>query len=66
MPKMKTNRMARKKFRVGGTGVVKKARANTSHNSGKKPSKRMRQLRGRSVVHGTNSYDVTRMLTNLK
>ena len=65
MPKMKTNRMARKKFRKGGTGTIKKARANTSHNTGKQSSKRSRQLRGRTTVHGTNQYDVQRMLTNI-
>ncbi|MCO6430000.1 MAG: 50S ribosomal protein L35 [Deltaproteobacteria bacterium] len=55
MPKMKTNRMAHKKFRVGGTGRVKHALAGTSHNTGKKSSKRIRQLRGRRVVDKTNT-----------
>lgn len=54
MPKMKTNRLAYKKFRVGGTGRVKHAIANTSHNTGKKSSKKMRQLKGRRVVDASN------------
>ena len=62
MPKMKSNRMARKKFRVSGKGRLKKAQANTSHNSGKKPAKRMRQLRGNTGVDSTNEYLVRRML----
>ena len=54
MPKMKTNRMAHKKFRVGGTGKVKHALAGASHNTGKKSAKRVRQLKGRRVVDKTN------------
>lgn len=54
MPKMKSNRMAGKKFRVGGKGRVKHARAGVSHNSGKKPAKRVRQLKGRAVVERAN------------
>ena len=54
MPKMKTNRMARKKIRVGGTGRLKKAQANTSHNTGKRSSKRNRHLRKRTNIDPTN------------
>ena len=50
MPKMKTNRLAAKKFRVGGTGRVKHKIAHTSHNTGKKSGKNTRQLRGTRVV----------------
>lgn len=64
MPKMKTNRLAYKKFRVNAKGKFKKARANTSHNTGKKSAKRMRQLRRTGVVDKTNSYDLKRMLPN--
>lgn len=51
MPKMKTNRLAAKKFRVGGTGKVKHAKAGASHNTGKKSAKRIRQLKGRKVAY---------------
>lgn len=54
MPKMKTNRMANKKFRVGGKGKVKHALAGASHNTGKKSAKRVRQLKGRRVVLRAN------------
>ncbi len=54
MPKMKTNRLAYKKFRVGASGKVKHARASTSHNTGKKSAKRMRQLKGTKVVDATS------------
>ena len=58
MPKMKTNRMAYKKFRVGGTGRVKRALAGASHNTGKKSSKKVRQLRARKVIDSTNARAV--------
>lgn len=54
MPKMKTNRLANKKYRVGGTGRVKHALAGASHNTGKKSAKRIRQLKGRRVVLKAN------------
>lgn len=50
MPKMKTNRTAYKKYRVNAQGKPKAYRANTSHNTGKKSAKRMRQLRGSKMV----------------
>lgn len=50
MPKMKTNRTAYKKFRVNAAGKPKAYRARTSHNTGKKSAKRMRQLRGAVMV----------------
>lgn len=62
MPKMKTNRLAYKKLRVGGTGRVKFARARTSHNTGHKSAKRMRQLRGTKVVDRTNIDAVSGLL----
>ena len=62
MPKMKTNRLAAKKFRVGGTGRVKHALTNTSHNTGKKSNKKMRQLRGRRVVDASDIRSLQRQL----
>ena len=54
MPKMKTNRMARKRIRVAASGRLKKAQANTSHNSGKKPNNKMRRLKRRIGVDSTS------------
>ena len=63
MPKIKTNRLAYKKFRVSGKGkAIKHARARTSHNTGKKPAKRMRQLRGNTGIDSTNERLVRGML----
>jgi large subunit ribosomal protein L35 len=62
MPKMKTNKMASKKFRVMGSGRVKRKQANTSHNTAKRAPKRMRQLRGTTMVDSTNLDAVTGLL----
>ena len=62
MPKMKTNRLMHKKSRVNAKGKVKFARAAMSHNTGKKSSKRNRQLTATKIVHPTNANAVKRML----
>jgi len=46
MPKMKTNRAARKRFKVTGTGKLLHERANRRHNFEHKPSTRTRRLAG--------------------
>jgi large subunit ribosomal protein L35 len=45
MSKVKTNRSAAKRFRVTGTGKVKRNHANMRHILTKKAPKRKRQLR---------------------
>lgn len=64
MPKLKTHRLARKKFRVMAKGRLKRGRAATSHNTGKKSAKRMRQLRGTAGVHTTNQEAIYKLLPN--
>ena len=53
MPKMKTHRGAAKRFKVTGTGKVKRMKAFKSHILTKKTSKRKRNLR-RATTVGTN------------
>lgn len=50
MPKMKTRRAAAKRFKKTGTGKIKRSKAYTSHLTGKKSAKRVRQLRKSGVV----------------
>jgi len=50
MPKMKTHRGAAKRFKVTGTGKVKKAKAYKSHILEKKTAKRKRNLRKSDIV----------------
>ena len=62
MPKIKTNRGARKRFRVTASGKIKRAKAYTSHILTKKSSKRKRKLRKSTVVSEVDSRRVRRML----
>ena len=53
MPKMKTHRGAAKRFKVTGTGKIRRRKAYRSHLLEKKPSRRTRRLgRGAEVVGG--------------
>lgn len=62
MPKIKTNRGARKRFRVTASGKIKRAKAYTSHILTKKSSKRKRKLRRSTEVSEVDSRRVRRML----
>jgi len=62
MPKMKTNRLAYKKLKVSASGKVRRARAGKSHNTGKKSSKRVRQMRRRVQVNAANLRAVRGLL----
>ncbi len=46
MPKMKTNRGAAKRFKVTGSGAIKRGKSHRRHILTKKSTKRKRQLRG--------------------
>jgi len=45
MPKMKTHKASKKRFRVTATGKLKRSHAGKKHLNGPKASKRKRQLR---------------------
>jgi large subunit ribosomal protein L35 len=62
MPKMKTKSSAKKRFRVRGSGSVKRAMAFKRHILTKKTTKNKRQLRGTAGVHATNADSVAAML----
>lgn len=62
MPKMKTHRGAAKRFRVTGTGKVKRNRAYKSHIMTGKSSKRTRKLRTGTLVPEVLMPAVKRML----
>ena len=56
MPKMKTKSSAKKRFRVRGSGSVKRGmQAFKRHILTKKTTKNKRQLRGITGVHSTNA-----------
>jgi large subunit ribosomal protein L35 len=66
MPKMKTKRSAAKRFRVQGSGGVKRGQANLRHILTKKATKRKRVLRGMTQVHESNLNSVRAMLPYAK
>ena len=62
MPKMKTDRGAAKRFKITGTGRIRRGQANRSHLLEKKPSTRTRRL-GREVdVAPADRREVRRLL----
>jgi large subunit ribosomal protein L35 len=50
MPKMKTHKGAKKRFKITGSGKVKRMRAFKSHILTKKSSKRKRHLRQATTI----------------
>ena len=62
MPKMKSKRGAAKRFKVRGSGSIKRAGAYKRHILTKKTTKRKRQMRKRSAVDSTNLAAVRNML----
>ena len=62
MPKMKTHRGAAKRFKVTGTGKLRRLQINNNHILEKKPSKRMRRLSGEVAVDPADAPRIKRML----
>ena len=62
MPKMKTKSAAKKRFRVTGTGLIKRKHAYKSHILTKKSVKRKRNLRHATIVEPANMKAVREML----
>jgi large subunit ribosomal protein L35 len=62
MPKMKTKSGAKKRFRVRGSGSVKRSQAFKRHILTKKSTKSKRQLRGAAGLHATNVDSVRAMM----
>ena len=50
MPKLKTKKAAAKRFKITGTGKLKRNKSNTQHILGKKSRKRKRNLRHATTV----------------
>ena len=62
MPKQKTHRGAAKRFRITGTGKVRRRKAYRSHLLEKKSSRRTRRLGRGAEVTGRNKQHVERLL----
>ena len=63
MPKIKTNRGAKKRFSLTSKGKVKRKKAFKSHILTKKSTKRKRHLRKQDYVSDADSRRVKRMLS---
>jgi len=62
MPKLKTNKGTRKRFKVTATGKIKRAKANKRHILTKKSRKRKRSLRNKAIVSPTMEKQFKRLL----
>ena len=65
MPKLKTKRAAAKRFKVTGTGKLKRNKAYKSHILTKKTSKRKRNLRKATITDKTNEKNMKKILPYL-
>ena len=62
MPKMKSNRGAKKRLRLTGTGKVKHKKINARHILGHKTRSRKRHLRKQTIVHPSDQKRARRLL----
>jgi large subunit ribosomal protein L35 len=62
MPKLKTHRGASKRFKLTGTGKIKRNKACKSHLLTGKSSKRARRLRKASLLGKTNYGNIKKLL----
>lgn len=64
MPKIKTHRGAAKRFKITGTGRIKRSKAYKSHLMTGKPAKRTRRLRQGAIIEKANSDKIKKLLPN--
>lgn len=62
MPKQKTHKATKKRFRLTGTGKAKHRFAGTSHLAARMSQKRKRNLRGCEVTNDSNSKKIAEVL----
>ena len=62
MPKMKTHRGAAKRFKVTGTGKIRRRKAWRGHNKHKKSSTRWRRVQGDADLSPGDAKRIGRML----
>lgn len=60
--KMKTKRAAAKRFKVTGTGKLKRNKANKNHILTKKTTKRKRNLRKSTLVDASNAKTMKKIM----
>ena len=65
MPKMKTKKAAAKRFKLTGTGKLKRSKAYKQHILTKKSAKTKRNLRKPAVTDATNVKNMKKILPYL-
>jgi large subunit ribosomal protein L35 len=65
MPKIKTNRAARKRLRKTGTGKIKRYKSLAGHFLTKKTSKRKRELRKSTLVSSADLKNAKKLVPYL-
>ncbi|MFV0260227.1 MAG: 50S ribosomal protein L35 [Acidimicrobiales bacterium] len=64
MPKMKSHKGAKKRFKVTGSGKVMRRSKNLNHFLEKKSSRRKRRLSGETALTGADAARVKEMLSS--
>jgi len=64
MPKMKSSRAAQKRFKLTGTGKIKRSKAYKSHILTKKTTKTKRNLRQATYVTAADKKRMLRLLSH--
>ncbi len=62
MPKMKSNRASAKRFRLTGSGKIRRNKAYASHILTKKSTKRKRNLRKTGLVAGADEKRIKQLI----
>ncbi len=62
MPKVKTNSGAKKRFKLTGTGKIKRKHAYKSHILTKKETKQKRNLTHMTLVHKSDEKNIKQLL----
>lgn len=62
MPKMKTSKTAKKRFRVSGKGRIRRPKSGGNHGLINKSRKRLRRLRNNDMINITHEKKIKRLL----
>lgn len=64
MPKLKTKKSAAKRFKITGSGKIKRSKAYKRHILTKKSAKRKRNLRQSTIVSKADEKRIKKLLHN--
>ncbi len=62
MPKMKTHSGAKKRFKLTGSGKLRRLQQNNQHGFNKKTNAQKRRVEGEVAVHATDVKGIKRLL----